>query len=63
MMGLMKRKKNTSGHDEHIAPSEILLSAKLRSGAGKHTDSKEKRNDRTGRLSGKAKRELRGDFE
>lgn len=57
----MKRKKNTSGHDEHKTPSAILVAAKLRSGAGKHTDSKEERNAKTGRLSGKAKRDLRSD--
>jgi hypothetical protein len=56
----MKRKKNTSKHDEHKTPSAILLSAKQQTGGGKHVDSREQRNDRTGRLSGKAKRDLRG---
>jgi len=60
----MRRKKNTSGHDEHKTPSAILVSAKLRSGAGKHQQSRESKNDRTGRLSGKARRDLKnGDFD
>lgn len=60
----MKRKKNTSKHDEHKTPSAILLSAYQQSGGGTHNDSREKRNSRTGRLSGKAKRDLRsGDYD
>jgi hypothetical protein len=55
----MKGKKNTSKHDEHKTPSAVLLSAKQQTGGGAHADSREKRNDRTGRLSGKAKRDLR----
>lgn len=57
----MKRKRNTSEHDEHKVPSRILLDSMLRSGAGKHQESKEERNKRTGRLRGSEKKNLSHD--
>jgi hypothetical protein len=54
----MKRKK-TSKRPDYQAPSAILRSARQQTGGGAHTSSREDRNDRTGRLSGKARRDLR----
>lgn len=63
-MARKKKRKRKSLLDDAKQPSDVLLSAHLRSGAGSHTESREERNRRTGRLQGAEKRRLRdGDYD
>jgi hypothetical protein len=54
-------KKHKKKEDYH-APSDVLLAARLQSGAGKHGETRKERDERTGRLRGAEKRRLMEEY-
>lgn len=55
-------KKTHRKKKDHAAPSQVLLAARLASGAGKHTISKARSNERNGRLKGAEKANIRKEY-
>lgn len=59
-----KKKKKIDELDAYRTPSAVAVAARLHPGAGAHTESKEERNKRTGRLKGNEKRKIEsGEYE